>query len=252
LNILIVEDEPRAANRLARLIKDIQPKANIVNKISSVVATVAWLQANEEPDLIFLDVRLEDGESFDVFSQVDIQAPIVFCTAYHDYALRAFSVNSIDYLLKPVIRDQLARALSKYQRFIGVKMASGMWPQLITKQQSTQEKVSYRQQFLIAIAGKFTPLLVADINAAFSYHKSTQLVDNKGKEWFLDDALTEVEASLDLEYFFRVSRQWLVRLSAILNIHKTDSGYYIELECISNTIKVSRSKVRLLKSVLKV
>jgi DNA-binding LytR/AlgR family response regulator len=170
---------------------------------------------------------------------------------YHDYALRAFSVNNIDYLLKPVIREQLARALGKYQRFIGIKMASGTWPQLITKQQNTIEKVSYRQQFLIAVAGKFTPLPVVDINAAFSYHKSTQLVDNKGKEWFLDDALTEVEESLDPDVFFRISRQWLVRLSAILNIHKMDSGYYIELEYISHHIKISRSKVKLLKSVLK-
>jgi len=251
LNILIVEDEPRAANRLARLIKNIQPNANIINKIPSVMATISWLQANDEPDLIFLDVRLEDGESFDILTQVDIQAPIIFCTAYHDYALRAFSVNSIDYLLKPVIREHLVRALSKYQRLVGVKMVSGTWPQLITKQQTTLGISVYRQQFLIAIAGKFTPLPVTDIKAAFSYHKSTQLVDTIGREWFVDDTLTEVEEVLDPKVFFRISRQWLVRLSAILNMHKTESGYYLELEHISHEIKVSRSKVKLLKSVLK-
>ncbi len=128
MKVLIIEDEPRAANRLARLIEELAPEVEVLAKIPSVAATVSWLEQNASPDLIFMDVRLEDGESFEILAQTSVDSPIIFCTAYSDYALQAFAVNSIDYLLKPVVRRDLSRALTKYRKFSGYRMASGIWP----------------------------------------------------------------------------------------------------------------------------
>jgi len=248
LRILIVEDEIRAANRLERLIKDLLPESQILAKIASVSETVDWLNNNETPDLLFFDIRLEDGESFDILKLANVTSPIIFCTAYSDYSLQAFTVNSIDYLLKPIVKEQLARALAKYSRFTGYKIDTSMWPSLLSGFEVSQAK--YRQQFLIAKSGTFVPLKVSEIVAVYSYYKSSMFVDVDGKEWFLDEPLSTIESSLDLNLFFRVNRQWIVKLSEICALSKKDQRHYIKLAPVDDNLRVSRAKVRDLKNLL--
>ncbi len=250
MKVLIVEDEPRAANRLARLIRDLEPGVEVLAKIPSVAGTVAWLEQNASPDLIFMDVRLEDGESFEILAQASVHSPIIFCTAYSDYALRAFAVNSIDYLLKPVVRRDLSRALSKYQKFGGYRMASGDWPDFPQEGTDGGKKPAYRQQFLVALAGRFRPVRTADLIAAKSYLKGTQLIDRDARHWLLDDSLVEIERALDPSEFIRVSRQWLVRESSVQSMTRTANGYVVTLPGIDEPINVSRARVSSLKDRL--
>jgi two-component system response regulator LytT len=244
MKVLILEDEPRAANRLARLIVQIDPNIELLAKIGSVEEAVSWLENNESPDLIFMDVRLSDGDCFNIFDSTVVESPIVFSTAYSEYALRAFAVNSIDYLLKPIVKQDLERALLKYRNLAGYRMAPAAWPDF------KAEPSPYKQQFLIAIGGRFVPVKSDSIVAIRSYLKAVQLVDEAGTEWLLDQSLSEVEAVLDPSVYFRVSRQWLIRLSDVHELRRDGSGYSIQLANLSQTIKVSRAKVSALKKRL--
>ena len=217
----------------------------VVAKLPSISQTVTWLKKNDEPDLMFFDIRLEDGESFEILSQSPVRSPIIFCTAYHDYALKAFSVNSIDYLLKPIVKKDLSRALNKYTRLTGIKMSSSQWPSLITKEKDFSNQ--FRQQFLVVVAGCFTPVKTGDVVAITSYLKSCQLIDRTGKSWLLDDSLTSIEQCLDPAEFIRVSRQWLIRISEIETIRRSDNGHTVQLKGLNESIKISRSKVSMLK-----
>jgi two-component system response regulator LytT len=250
MNVLIVEDEPRAANRLARLIHELQPEINIVAKTPSVASTLDWLHQNASPDLIFMDVRLEDGDSFEILSQSKTDSPIIFCTAYSDYALQAFAVNSIDYLLKPIVRNDLSRALDKYRRFSGYRMSSGNWPDFPVEGEFETRPPTYRQQFLVALAGKFTPVRTVNVIAAGSFLKGSQLVDRNGRHWTLDDSLVEIEKGLNPREFCRISRQWLVRLSSIASLQRNDKAYFVLLTGKNHLLKVSRTRVKALKEQL--
>lgn len=250
MKVLIVEDEPRAANRLARLIQDLEPGVDVLAKIASVAATVAWLEQNASPDLIFMDIRLEDGESFEILSQKSVDSPIIFCTAYSDYALQAFAVNSIDYLLKPIVRRDLSRALTKYKKLSGYRMASADWPDFPLEGDDDVTKPLYRQQFLVALAGRFRPVQTANLVAAKSYLKGTQLIDRDAGHWLLDDSLAEIERALDPSEFFRTSRQWLIRTSSVKSLDRTGQGYVVNLPCLDEPIGVSRARVTALKARL--
>jgi len=250
MKVLIVEDEPRAANRLARLIQDLEPAVEVLAKIPSVDATVAWLEQNASPDLIFMDVRLEDGESFDILARKSVDSPIIFCTAYSDYALQAFAVNSIDYLLKPVVRHELSRALTKYRKFSGYRMASGAWPDFPAERIDAGGRTEYRQQFLVALAGRFRPVRTAELIAACSYLKGTQLIDRTAGTWLLDDSLREIERVLDPAEFVRISRQCLVREASIQSLARSGNGYIVSLAGLDEPLKVSRARVSPLKARL--
>jgi DNA-binding LytR/AlgR family response regulator len=250
MRVLIVEDEPRAANRLARLIKEVEPAVEVLAKIPSIAGTIEWLDQNTSPDLIFMDVRLEDGESFEILSQKPVDSPIVFCTAYSEYALQAFAVNSIDYLLKPVVRRDLSRALTKYKKLSGYRMASSDWPDFPLEDTAADKGPAYRQQFLVALAGRFRPVQAKDLVAAKSYLKGTQLIDRQAEHWLLDDSLAEIERALDPSEFMRISRQWLVRLSAIQSLTRTGRGYVVILPALAEPITVSRARVNDLKDRL--
>jgi two-component system response regulator LytT len=246
MRILIIEDEPRAANRLQRLILQLDPAVEVLAKIGTVKGAIEWLSANAAPDLIFMDVRLSDGECFEILDAVSVESPIVFSTAYSEYALQAFAVNSIDYLLKPLVRADLKRALDKYRKLIGYRMSRDAWPDF----QVAPQFSSYQQQFLVTVAGRFVPVKITDLIAAKSYLKSTQLIDRASREWLLDKSLSEVMDSLDPGLFFQVSRQWLIRLSEIKELQRGRQGYTIELPGLPDSIKVSRARVAALKRLL--
>ncbi len=250
MKVLIVEDEPRAANRLERLIIELEPDTNVLGKMPSVAATIEWLDNNASPDLIFMDVRLEDGDSFEILSQRNVDSPIVFCTAYSDYALQAFAVNSIDYLLKPIVQRDLQRALSKYRKYRGYRMAPDNWPDFPPEGRLDKERRVYRLQFLVALAGQFTPVRTLDVIAARSYLKGTQLIDRGGRQWLLDDSLEHVESELDPTDFVRISRQCLVRLASVKTLQRKNGGYRVLLSGMEEAQTVSRARVKLLKEHL--
>ena len=251
MKILIIEDELRAASRLERYIKKVMPRAEILAKIPSIHEALNWFDHHSAPDLIFLDVQLEDGESFEILEQRDITSPIIFCTAYSQYALKAFSVNSIDYLLKPIVLTQLERALTKYQRYAGYRMEGPNWPRfpptIVDQNESLIAQKLYRKQFLVAVAGVFTPISTDSIIAAFSYLKGTQLVDSNGKEWQLDESLVEIENGLDAGQFFRISRQCLIRLKSVEWLKRSGSIYHLKLVGLTEVLTVSRGHVPSLK-----
>ena len=246
MNILIVEDEPRAASRLERMIMAQLPSAKIVAQTASVLKTLEWLRTHPEPDLIFLDVRLEDGESFEVLAQHDVVSPIIFCTAYSEYALDAFEANSIDYLLKPVSEEKLARALSKYERYTGFRMKSPEWQFL------TEEPVekSYKKRLMVPAGQQFTMLETEKIVLLEAYLKGTKIIDEMGKEWFLDDPVSKVAESLDPKYFFRINRQHVVRLAACSAIKRLGSNHVVSISGVAEPRTVSRARVKEFKQVL--
>ena len=250
MNVLIVEDEPHAANRLARLIGELESDVHVAAKLPSVTGTLNWLLQNDQPDLIFLDVRLEDGDGFDILARGRIESPVVFCTAYSEYALRAFAVNSIDYLLKPIVRDDLARALAKFRRYSGYRMRSSDWPDFPTEIRTPTNPKAFRRQFLVAVAGRFHPVRTVDIIAVGSYLKGTKLIDLSARQWILDDPLVNIEQALNPAEFMRISRQWLVRLCSVQSLQRKTNRYHVSLHGIDEPIAVSRSRIRSLKERL--
>jgi DNA-binding LytR/AlgR family response regulator len=245
MNILIIEDEPRAAERLHRLISHQYPNAKVLDKIKSVENSVNWLQHNLMPDLILMDIRLEDGGSFEIFEQVEITAPVIFCTAYDEYALTAFSVNSIDYLLKPIVETDLQRALNKFQQWQGYRVDKNSWDSLLSKQSTT-----YQQQFLMVSGNTFTPVKVDHLCFLQSYLKACKLIDKNGKEWLLDKPLQYVEERLDPQHFFRISRQTIINLNDVNHLHRTQKGYAVHTKQSSQSFRVSRARVTELKKRL--
>ncbi|MEX0298254.1 MAG: LytR/AlgR family response regulator transcription factor [Kordiimonas sp.] len=246
MRVLIIEDEPRAANRLVRMIKAQLPAVQVLDKIGSVKGALQWFLKNEEPDLIFLDVRLEDGDSFEILKKRDIKSPIIFCTAYSEYALSAFEANSIDYLLKPVSEEKLARALAKYERFLGFKMETGSWQSFSIEEQTNR----YKKRFMVTQGRKLVMLDVDHVIILETYLKGTKLIGENGREWVLDDPVSAIEKQLDPEKFYRISRQDIVRLSAIQSIQKTESGHIVHVCEGMNCRSVSRARVKGLRAAL--
>jgi len=215
MDILIIEDEPLAAERLQNLLLESDKKFRIVKVTDSVEASVAWLKAADAPDLIFMDIMLADGQSFEIFDYVDLQVPVIFTTAYDEFALQAFKVNSIDYLLKPVDPLLLKQALKKFHALVPdaeqiKKLVQSFLP---------SGRQEYKNRFLVKSGETYTPVVLTEI-AFFSYEdKLSFLYTNAGKRYMLDYSLDELETMLDPKLFFRLNRQYLSSFSAIKSVH---------------------------------
>jgi DNA-binding LytR/AlgR family response regulator len=252
MKILIVEDEPLAAERLETMIREFLPGVDVAGPFDSIRQTVAWLKKNGMPELAFFDIQLADGLSFGIFEQADVSCPVVFTTAFDEYALKAFKVNSIDYLLKPIDKEELRAALEKYERLF--------------KQTDDREKVSaeaidkiyrmmtmnYRNRFLVRVGEHLRPLEIADVVYFYSQHRATFVLTQEGKSYDLDFTLDQLEQELDPKLFFRVNRGALVRLDAIRDV-LVYSGNRLRLKLIrepDEPVLVSREKVSLFKQWL--
>lgn len=215
MNTLIIEDEPLAAERLQNLLSAQNQPIIVIKVIDSVKASIIYLKNYPEPDLIFMDIMLADGQSFEIFEHVNINVPIIFTTAYNEFALQAFKVNSIDYLLKPIDPQLLDQALKK------LKTIRQSQDQLKNLFQSTlfKESAVYKSRFLVKSGETFTPVAISEI-AYFVYEdKITFLYTNTGKRFMLDYSLDELEKMLDLKLFFRLNRQYLSSFSAVKSVH---------------------------------
>jgi two-component system, LytTR family, response regulator LytT len=219
MEVLIVEDEGHTARRLESLLKEIDPNITILNKLDSISSAVDWFKGTTQlPDLVFMDIRLADGLSFEIFSQVSIKQPVVFTTAYDEYTLKAFKVNSIDYLLKPIEKDALEGSLRKFQEL-------KQTPHDISKviQQLVQQK-NYRSRFLVATRDGFASVFADDIAYFYSSQRITHLVTKDNRLFTLDDTLEELEQQLDPKYFFRANRQFILQHKSIISIKNYFNG----------------------------
>jgi DNA-binding LytR/AlgR family response regulator len=245
LKILIVEDEKPNATRLNRFISQLRPDAQVLGMLESVADTIQWFGENECPDLVMMDVRLVDGLSFEIFEKIEIHCPIIFTTAYDEYAVRAFKYNSIDYLLKPVELDELENALKKadsQRPLVGMRSLEVLLGQYLGKQ--------LRNRFLLPYRDGYKTVLVKDIEYIYSESKITRsrLVD--GTEEILPQTLEELESQLDPKLFFRANRGFIISEGAIGRVFNHFNGKlkielrnYPELEVL-----VSRDKAQVFKS----
>jgi DNA-binding LytR/AlgR family response regulator len=243
MRALIIEDELPAANRLKRLIRDIDPDMHILDVLDSIESSVAWLRNNPAPDLLFCDIHLADGLSFEIFTNVDVDVPVVFTTAYDAYAIQAFQVNSVDYLLKPIETDALEGALNKYRkRFAGETPAASANGQGVGTGGAGQAmptapdkawiqelldgwgKPRYRERFLVKRGERLDYIPSDKMAYCYSDDGLTHLVAQDGHRDLLDRSLEDIAAELDPATFFRASRKCIVALSAIGGIHKYFSG----------------------------
>lgn len=216
MKVIIIEDEIIAAQSLQKLIKEIRSDFHIEKVLQSVEESVDWLHANPMPDLVFMDIQLADGSSFSIFEQVNIDCPIIFTTAYNEYALEAFEVNGIDYLLKPINKARLAKAIVKFGNITFRNDNTLLIDRLV---QSLNEKQNRRKtHFLVPHKDKLLPLAIEDIAYFYAEMKIARAVTYSGKSYSLDYSLDELMKNLNEEYFFRVNRQYIVSHKAIKDI----------------------------------
>lgn len=214
--ILIIEDEHLAAKRLARLIQVYLPEAEVVAYCDSKESAVRYLQNNPHPDLLFLDIQLGDGLCFDIFREIEVHSPVIFTTAYDEYALKAFELNSIDYLLKPINEEKLQKSLTKFERVRSQSVSLDNKIDYRALLTSIGEKgYTYKKRFLIAIGEKLISLTTSEIAYFCSVEKSTFLIDCKGMHYGIEFSLDKLEEILDPSQFFRINRQYLVSSTAI-------------------------------------
>lgn len=248
MNCLILEDEKVAAEKLTGLIKKYDPSIDIIEIIQSVEDAVQWLNTHQVPDLIFMDIQLADGLSFEIFEQTIVKTPVIFTTAYDEYALKAFKVNSIDYLLKPVSQEELKNAIDKYKennspKEIPAQVFDSIMHSLTKK---------YKNKFVIKVGEHIKVFNAKDVQCFYSMEKYTFLQNNAGRDYAIGYSLDQLEDLLDSARFFRINRSFIVSSSSISDIISF-SNSRLKLKLHSNKsddLIVSREKVQEFKKWL--
>ncbi len=217
MKTVIIEDEILAAQNLEILIRKIDSEVEILCILQSIEESIEWFQIHTMPDLVFMDIHLADGSSFAIFDEVKISCPIIFTTAYNEYALKAFEVNSIDYLLKPINEKDLQRALSKYKKWTKKGSDSN---DLINKLLSElkQTESIYKSYFLVPEKDKLIPLAVKDIAYTYIDTKTVKIITFNGKIFFMNQTLDELMEQLNPNDFFRANRQYIISHHAVKEI----------------------------------
>jgi len=241
IRTVIIEDEYRAADRLERLLTGMDDQVCIEAKLDSVEAAVTWFKSHTHPDLLFLDIQLADGLSFEIFEQVEVKSFVIFTTAYDEYAIRAFELNSIDYLLKPIDSDKLKNSLHKFECF-SAKSSNIPVDELMSLLSSG--KKNYKKRFVVNIGTKIKTIETDLVAWFISVEKNTFLIGKDGYRYPIDFSLDRVEELISPEEFFRVNRQYLVSFSAIQNISiRSKSRIKIDLNPVADeTVLVSAGK----------
>lgn len=250
MQILIVEDEPLAASRLEKLVGEIVPGALILDKIDTVKRAVTWLSTHAAPDVILMDIQLADGISFQIFEQIKVNAPVIFTTAYDEYAIRAFKVNSVDYILKPVDKDELAAALAK----VSVKSAPAISPELLEQLGLAIRGLNkkYKTRFVIKVGEHLRTIEADTILFFYSQEKTTFCVTTDNRSSILDYTLDDLADMVDPQKYFRINRKYLVSSSSIKDIISyTNSRLKLVLKNSTDPeIIVAREKVQEFKTWL--
>jgi len=217
MNALIIEDEKLVAQELAASIADVDPTVNLVGTVGSVKTALTWFAGHAEPDVVFADIQLADGVSFSIFSKLQISCPVIFTTAYNEYAIQAFTVNGIAYLLKPVDRDQLRQAILKARKLVKTPGQTSFDVQKLMDalNGSLALKPAFKEHFLGNARNSWVPIKVTNV-AYFIRDQLNFLVTNAGERYILDyDTLDEIESLVNPDQFYRVSRHCIVNINAV-------------------------------------
>ena len=222
MKVLIIEDEFLTAQRLDVMLNKYDPQIEVQAILPSVAEAVKWFKQHEDPDLIFMDIHLEDGQSFAIFETINLDTPVIFTTAYDEYMIKAFKVNSVDYLMKPLNFEELSLAIDKFKKFHVQPEASGNIEALMQSIQASQ--CAYRERFLITAGSRLKPVETSDIRYFYSAEKITFLVTENNQRFPIDYSLDKLAFLLNPKAFFRINRQQIVSLSAIGQIHVYPKG----------------------------
>ena len=246
IKALIVEDENPSARRLERLLEKYD--FDVIDKCSSLKETINWLKTNLQPDVLFLDIQLGDGLSFEIFREVTIQCPIIFTTAYDQYAIQAFKFNSIDYLLKPIDEEELVYAIEKLKKH-QQPLSTNQIKQLV---QQTQAQQNYKERFTVKVGEHLKIFKTTDIALFYSSDKANYLLNKNGRNYLIDQSLEELDSVLNPSDFFRISRKFIVNYNFISEvIAYSNSRLRVKLAVnIDELLIVSRERVKDFKAWL--
>ncbi len=243
MKVVIIEDEPFARLELKRILKNINTNITVVKEIDSVQDAVEWLSDNQNFDLIFLDIQLADGLSFEIFDHVKITIPVIFTTAFDEYAIKAFQLNSIDYLLKPIEEKALINAFSKLENLKNVLTNQAIDTHKL--KELFQPNKTYKTRFLTKIGDQYKFIPVADVAYFYADRNTIYLVNHQNQKSIVDFRLDELESQLDPKNFFRATRSHIISIQSIKKVHKHfNSRLLIELNPkTEEEVLVSRVKV---------
>lgn len=248
MKILIIEDEAPAAKRLEKLILERVSSASIQGRLDSIKSALAYFEKHPQPDLIFCDIQLADGLSFEIFKHIKVDCPLIFTTAFDQYAIQAFKVNAIDYLLKPIDPNELAQALDKYHKLqLKPSIDFAHIQQLLQQPQK-----SYKSRFMVKTGEKISTIQTSDIQYFFSEERITFAVTTSSKRYIVDYTVEQLENQLNPGDFFRLNRKYLVSLDSVEEIITySNSRLKVKLKgCTDQDILVSREKVAEFKNWL--
>lgn len=250
MNVIIIEDEKPSARRLQRMLSVLGMDAQVM--LHSVQEALEWFQSNEHPDLIFLDIQLSDGLSFEIFETLDIKSAVIFTTAFDEYALKAFQLNSIDYLLKPINEDDLKKAVDKYQTRFPKQQNVVLDFNDIKKLLINPIERAYKQRFSVKVGQHLKLINIEDIECFYSENKGTYAFTSDGRNYLLDTTLDQLDDELEPQTFFRISRKFFVNIKAIKDIISyTNSRLQIKLKTFNEQeIIVARERVKEFKDWL--
>jgi DNA-binding LytR/AlgR family response regulator len=251
MKILIIEDEPQAAQRLEKVLTEIEPGCTIVDKLDSIKRSVKWFKTNTNPDVVFMDIQLADGLSFEIFEQHQISIPVIFTTAYNEYALKAFKVNSIDYILKPVDKDELKASLEKFRRLTGNQNSQSKLLEGIGHAMKMLTK-KYKERFMVKVGEHLRTIDTDSILYFHSQDKTTFCFTTENRNMILDFTLDQLEELLDPAIFFRINRKYITNSKSIQDIvNYTNSRLKLRLPgAQDNEIIVARERVQAFKDWL--
>lgn len=250
MNVIIIEDEKPSARRLQRMLSNLD--VEIQTMLHSVEESIAWFQNNEHPDLIFLDIQLSDGLSFEIFEAIEIKSAIIFTTAYDEYALQAFKLNSIDYLLKPIDDDELDKAVQKFKERLPQSKPVTLDFNDIKKLLVNPIDREYKKRFSIKVGQHLKLINIEDIECFYSENKGTYLHTTNGRNYLLDTTLELLENELEPHTFFRINRKFFVNINAIKDmVSYTNSRLQIKLNSYNEQdVIVARERVKDFKTWL--
>jgi DNA-binding LytR/AlgR family response regulator len=214
MKVLIVEDETAAAQNLTAILKEIAPDVEILDVIDTVVDSVEWFRANPTPDLVFMDIHLSDGKSFRIFDSVKVDAPIIFTTAYDQYALEAFKVNGIDYILKPINEQEVLRAIEKWRMLTNADQKA----YVERVDAMAQKAVAEQQTFLVRFRDKIIPLASEDVAFFYTSEERVSAFNFKGERYPIERTLESLQQLLPSNMFFRANRQFIISREAVKDI----------------------------------
>ncbi|MEE3999377.1 LytTR family DNA-binding domain-containing protein [Tenacibaculum sp. FZY0031] len=242
--VIIIEDEKPAARRLSRMLAELGIK--VQQMLHSVEESINWFQNNAHPDLIFLDIQLSDGLSFEIFEEVTVKSAIIFTTAYDEYALKAFKLNSIDYLLKPIDEDELIIAVDKFKEQQPLQSNIQVNIDDIRKLLINPVDRKYKKRFTIKVGQHLKIINAEDIECFYSENKATYIHTNTNRNYLIDNSLEYWQEELDPEQFFRVNRTFMVHINAIKDIVSyTNSRLQLKLQSYNDSeLIVSRERVK--------